>query len=174
MAVVMVASRMEFCVEEIETSDRNNSKMPQRYNGISNMAKHGRYLNKHNVLQELQKKKKWRLDDAAELYDAYIKYGRDLIGDILKLELIIESEDKFKEFATNELHLSCDEVEYTVDRLADGQRQNIESLFLQYGICKEIYLLRLDYWKKGRRLETSFKMTANESIQNFVTMQKGE
>ncbi|ETO00484.1 hypothetical protein RFI_36957 [Reticulomyxa filosa] len=47
------------------------------------------------------------------------------------------------------------------------------SLFFAIGICKEIYSLRLDYWKKGGRLETpSFKLPADESIQNFATMQK--
>ncbi|ETN98694.1 hypothetical protein RFI_38798, partial [Reticulomyxa filosa] len=74
-------------------------------------------------------------------------------------------------------HLSRDEIEYTIDRLTlgltDEQRQSIESIVLQYGICKEIYSLRLDYWEKGGRLETlSFKLPANESIQNFATCKK--
>ncbi|ETO14687.1 hypothetical protein RFI_22679 [Reticulomyxa filosa] len=55
-------------------------------------------------------------------------------------------------------HLSCDEVE----------QNNRVHCFLQYDICKEIYSLRLDYWEKGGRLETSsFKLTANESIQKL-------
>ncbi|ETO05339.1 hypothetical protein RFI_32057, partial [Reticulomyxa filosa] len=53
-------------------------------------------------------------------------------------------------------HLSCEEVEYNIDRLVSNiQRSEVETIVYQFGICKEIYSLRMDYWEKGGRLDTS-------------------
>ncbi|ETO12016.1 hypothetical protein RFI_25360, partial [Reticulomyxa filosa] len=79
------------------------------------------------LLQELQEKKKVEIRDAAELYDACVKYGRDVVEHVLKLGLIIENEDKLKEFATNELFMDMEKFDFTMKTL-EGSRQKYRHL----------------------------------------------
>ncbi|ETO14594.1 hypothetical protein RFI_22774, partial [Reticulomyxa filosa] len=70
-------------------------------------------------------------------------------------------------------NLSCEEVGCSIDRsISDRQRPDVEAIVYQFGICKEIYSLRMDYWEKGGRSNTSLFELAVDNVTIFETRKK--
>ncbi|ETO00476.1 hypothetical protein RFI_36968, partial [Reticulomyxa filosa] len=81
-----------------------------------------------------------------------------------------KKKDEFVQFGSNKL--TCEEIEHSIDLLKLGlireEKKDIETIILQFEICKDIYAIRMNYWKKGGTpSQDKLKLAASNHIPNF-------